>query len=272
MRLDRPIGIWLLAWPMLWALWIAGEGHPDGFLVVLFMLGALIMRSAGCVINDFADRHFDGQVQRTRHRPLATGEMHPSEALALFAGLLLLALLLVLQLNALTIGLAFVAVLLASLYPFVKRWSYMPQLVLGIAFAWAIPMVFAAVQHQLPADAFVLFAASVLWTIAYDTMYAMVDRDDDLKVGIKSTAILFGECDKTIILLLQIAMFGLLCYLGERHQWGGLYYLGLMLAAGFALWQQYLIRHRQRDACFQAFLNNHYLGASVFLGLFLEYA
>ncbi len=272
MRLDRPIGTWLLVWPMLWALWIAGEGHPDGFLVVLFLLGALIMRSAGCVINDFADRELDPLVRRTRGRPLASGEIQPFEALALFLGLLSLAGFLVWQLNRLTIALAVVAVLLASLYPFVKRWSHLPQLVLGIAFAWSIPMAFAAVRDSLPLDAWMIFLASVAWTVAYDTMYAMVDREDDIVAGIKSTAILFGKCDTTIILALQLLMFGLLCLLGQRHGWGGFYYLGLACALGFATWQQYLIRERDRDACFRAFLNNHYLGAAIFLGLFFEYA
>jgi len=272
MRVDKPIGTYLVCWPMLWALWVAGSGHPDGFIVLVFLLGAFIMRSAGCVINDYADRHIDAHIERTKNRPLATGEISSIEALLLFALLIGIALLLVLLLNALTLQLAVAAVLLAVFYPFVKRWSHLPQCVLGIAFAWSIPMAFAAIGNSVPYQAWLIFLATVLWVVAYDTMYAMVDRNDDCHVGVKSTAILFGNHDKTIILLLQLTMFSLLYGLGVDQGWGVFYHLGLTTAAGFAGYQQYLIRHRERDACFHAFLNNHYLGAAIFLGLFIDYA
>ncbi|MDQ6975857.1 MAG: 4-hydroxybenzoate octaprenyltransferase [Mariprofundaceae bacterium] len=272
MRVDKPIGTYLVCWPMLWALWIAGSGHPDGFIVFVFLLGAWVMRSAGCVINDYADRHLDARVQRTKNRPLATGEIRSIEALFLFFALISLALMLVLLLNPFTLQLAVAAVLLAAFYPFVKRWSHLPQFVLGIAFAWSIPMAFAAVQNTVPYQAWVLFFATVLWVVVYDTMYAMVDRNDDCNIGVKSTAILFGEHDKTIILALQVLMFSLLYCLGVDQAWGVFYDLGLAIALGLAAYQQYLIRNRERDACFRAFLNNHYLGAAVFFGLFFDYA
>lgn len=272
MRLDKPIGTYLVCWPMLWALWIAGNGHPDAFIVVVFLLGAFIMRSAGCVINDYADRHVDGAVKRTSQRPLVTGDISPRQALNLFAVLIALAFGLVLMLNALTIQLAVAAAMLATLYPFIKRWSNLPQFVLGLAFAWSIPMAFAAVNNHVPIEAFILFIATVCWVVAYDTMYAMVDRDDDLKIGIKSTAILFGDYDQTIILLLHGIMFALLCNLGLRLGAGFFYYLGLAGALALVTYQHYIIRNRERDACFTAFLNNHQLGAIIFAGLFLDYA
>jgi len=272
MRIDKPIGTYLVCWPMLWALWIAGNGHPDAFIVAVFLLGALTMRSAGCVINDYADRHVDGAVKRTCNRPLVTGEITPRQALTLFAVLITIALILILMLNTLTVVLALAAAMLATLYPFIKRWSHLPQFVLGIAFAWSIPMAFAAVSNTVPVEAFLLFSATVCWVVAYDTMYAIVDRDDDLRVGIKSTAILFGDHDQTIILLLHGIMFALLYWLGLRIGAGFFYYLGLAAALGLVTYQHYIIRNRERDACFQAFLNNHQLGAIIFAGLFLDYA
>ncbi|OIO67166.1 MAG: 4-hydroxybenzoate octaprenyltransferase [Zetaproteobacteria bacterium CG_4_9_14_3_um_filter_49_83] len=272
MRVEKPIGTYLVSWPMLWALWIAGAGHPDAFIVAIFLAGAFLMRSAGCVINDYADRDIDGAVERTSGRPLATGEATTTEALVLFVLLILAAFLLVLLLNALTIQLSFAAVLLAALYPFMKRITHLPQLFLGMAFAWSIPMAFAAVTNQLPLAAWLLFIATVCWVIAYDTMYAMVDRDDDLEIGVKSTAILFGRYDRHIIVALQVSMLLLLLALGFMLNAGIFYYLGLLVALGFSLYQQRLIYHRQKQACFQAFLNNHYLGAVIFLGLFLDYA
>ena len=272
MRVDRPIGTYLVAWPMLWALWIAGDGHPDAFIVVLFLMGAFLMRSAGCVINDFADRNIDGAVERTRERPLAAGEVSAREALFLFAGLGLVAFLLVLLMNRLTIELAFTAMALAVVYPFMKRFTNLPQLFLGAAFAWSIPMAFAAVSNQVPTMAWLLFAATILWVIAYDTMYAMVDREDDLKIGVKSTAILFGRHDRLIIGLLQTGMLALLLVAGLQLDLGAFYYAGLLAATGLSAYQQTLIRERKRQACFQAFLNNHYLGMLIFLGLFLDYA
>ncbi len=272
MRVDRPIGTYLVVWPMLWGLWIAGNGHPDASIVVLFLMGAFLMRSAGCVINDFADRKIDGRVERTRTRPLAAGEVRAREALLLFSGLGLSAFLLVLLMNRLTIELAFAALGLAVLYPFMKRFTNLPQVFLGVAFAWSIPMAFAAVSNHVPAIAWLLFAATVLWVVAYDTMYAMVDREDDLKIGVKSTAILFGKHDRLIIGLLQLAMAGLLIALGVMLELGVFYALGLLLAGGLGVYQQILIRQRERQACFQAFLNNHYLGMLIFLGLFFDYA
>ncbi len=272
MRVDRPIGTYLVAWPMLWALWIAGGGHPDAFVVALFLMGAFLMRSAGCVINDFADRNIDGAVERTRERPLAAGEVSAREALLLFAGLGLVAFLLVLLMNRLTIELAFAAMALAVVYPFMKRFTSLPQLFLGAAFAWSIPMAFAALSNQVPAMAWLLFAATILWVIAYDTMYAMVDREDDLKIGVKSTAILFGRHDRLIIGLLQTGMLALLLVAGVQLDLGAFYYTGLLAATGLSAYQQTLIRERKRQACFQAFLNNHYLGMLIFLGLFLDYA
>jgi len=240
--------------------------------VAVFLMGAFLMRSAGCVINDFADRKIDGHVERTRERPMAKGEIRSREALALFAVLALIAFLLVLTMNRLTIELAFAALALAVVYPFMKRFTHLPQVFLGAAFAWSIPMAFAAVGETVPAIAWILFAATILWVVAYDTMYAMVDREDDLKLGVKSTAILFGRHDRLIIGLLQLAMFALLAVAGFKLSLGVPYYGGLLAAAGLAVYQQQLIRDRERQACFQAFLNNHYLGALIFFGLFFDYA
>lgn len=270
-RADRPIGIYLLLWPAMWALWIAGEGNPAWTVVLIFILGTALMRSAGCAINDFADRDIDGQIERTRMRPLATGVVSPKEAVLVFAVLSLLAFSLVLFLNTMTILYSLVAVGLAALYPFTKRYTQMPQLFLGLAFGWAIPMAFAALQNQVPLVAWVLFTATVIWALIYDTMYAMVDREDDLKVGVKSTAILFGRFDRLIIGLLQLLMLALLYWVGDLSGRGGLYQAGLFLGAMAFLFHQYLIRDRDPQRCFRAFLNNNLFGLIVFLGLFFDY-
>lgn len=270
-RADRPIGIYLLLWPALWALWIAGDGHPDAWVVLIFVLGTALMRSAGCAINDYADRHFDGQVARTCERPLASGVISAREAVAVFALLSLVSFGLVLTLNALTIANSFVALALAAVYPFTKRYTHMPQVVLGAAFGWAVPMAFTALQDGIPLVAWVLFAATVVWALIYDTMYAMVDREDDLKAGIKSTAILFGRFDRLIIGLLQLLMLALLWWVGELAGRGIYYQGGLAVSAVFFGYQQWLIRHRQPSACFAAFLNNHKLGLWLFVALALDY-
>ncbi len=271
MRLDRPIGIFLLMWPMLWALWIAGEGSPDLRVLLVFAAGVVLMRSAGCVINDYADRKFDPHVERTRERPVAAGLVSPGEALLLFAVLCLAAFGLVLLMNRLTILLSFAGVALAALYPFMKRFTHLPQVFLGAAFGWAVPMAFAAQTGAVPKVAWLLFVATVLWATAYDTMYGMVDREDDLKIGVKSTAILFGEADRAIIAAIQVLLMLALLMVGQVASLGGYYYFGLLLAAGLALYQQYLIREREPGACFQAFLNNNWFGAAVFTGIVLDY-
>ena len=271
MRLDKPIGIYLLLWPTLWALWIAGEGKPDLLVLGVFVLGVVLMRSAGCVINDYADRNIDPHVARTCKRPVASGEVTPREALILFGVLCMLAFALVLLMNPLTVYLSFVAVALAALYPFMKRYTNLPQVVLGAAFGWAVPMAFAAQTGEVPRVAWLLFVATVLWTTAYDTMYGMVDREDDLKIGVKSTAILFGESDRVVIAVLQLLALGALVLAGQAASLDGYYYFGLALAAGLVLYQQYLIREREPAACFKAFLNNHWFGAAVFSGIVLAY-
>lgn len=270
-RADRPIGIYLLLWPALWALWVAAEGIPPWWTLMVFVLGTALMRSAGCAINDYADRDFDGRVSRTAQRPLATGLVSPREAVAVFVILSLLAFALVLTLNARTIAYSFVAVALAASYPFTKRYTHMPQLVLGMAFGWAVPMAFTALQNQTPPVAWVLFAATVIWALIYDTMYAMVDRDDDLKVGIKSTAILFGRFDRLVIGLLQVSMLALLWQVGEMAGRGVVYQVALAGGAGLFVYHQWLIRGREAGACFRAFLHNHYFGMLLFLGLFGDY-
>lgn len=271
-RLHKPIGIFLLMWPALWALWLAGEGHPPWWIVLVFVLGVVLMRSAGCAINDYADRNLDGHVQRTRERPLATGEISPAEAIAVFLLLSLAAFGLVLTLNWQTVYLSVVAVILTALYPFMKRITHFPQLVLGAAFGWAVPMAFSAIGGEVPALAWWLFAATLVWALIYDTQYAMVDRDDDLKIGIKSTAVLFGRHDRLVIGVLQVLMLGLLWWVGHQSGRGAWFAGGLILAALMAGYQQYLIRGRERAPCFEAFLNNNYFGMAVFLGLVLDYA
>jgi len=270
-RLDRPIGTLLLLWPTLWALWIAAEGWPRGSVLVVFVLGVILMRAAGCAINDFADRNIDGHVQRTRQRPMATGKVSSREALLVFASLAICAFILVLFMNRLTIYMSLVGVLLAASYPFMKRYHYMPQVHLGAAFGWAVPMAYTAQANEITAMTWLIFMATVLWTTAYDTMYAMADREDDLKIGVKSTAILFGDADKLIIGLIQALLMLNLVLIGNRAELGLYYYLGLITAGGFAIYQQYLIKDRDRIKCFQAFLNNNWFGMSVFAGIFIDY-
>ena len=270
-RLNRPIGILLLLWPTLWALWIASAGSPDGLVLVVFVLGVVLMRSAGCVINDYADRDFDPHVARTRQRPIATGQVRPKEALIVFIVLCLLAFGLVLLMNPLTIYLSFGGAVLAAIYPFMKRYTHLPQVVLGMAFAWSIPMAFAAQTGEVPRLSWLIYVITVIWSVIYDTMYAMVDREDDLKIGVKSTAILFGEADRLILFGLQGMMMIGLILLGQQAAMVFPYYIFVAIAAGFALYQQYLIRHRQPGACFKAFLNNNWLGAAIFVGIVLNY-
>ncbi|ENM5903049.1 4-hydroxybenzoate octaprenyltransferase [Vibrio mimicus] len=267
MRMDRPIGSLLLLWPTLWALLLAAQGLPDVRVLVVFVLGVFLMRSAGCVINDFADRHVDGHVKRTSQRPLPAGLVSAKEALLLFVVLAVTAFLLVLTMNTLTIQLSFVGILLAFIYPFMKRFTHLPQLVLGLAFSWSIPMAWSAQADALPPQVWVLFLINALWTVAYDTQYAMVDRDDDVKIGIKSTAILFGRWDKRIIGLLQLATLGLLVALGQGLELSASYYWSLLIAAGLFAYQQHLIRYRERMPCFQAFLNNNYVGMAITAGI-----
>lgn len=271
MRLHRPIGILLLLWPTLWALWIAGNGYPDLLVITVFVLGVILMRSAGCVINDYADRHFDPHVRRTCTRPLATGCVSTYEALTLFVILCLLAFGLVLLMNSLTIILSLVAVLLAITYPFMKRYTHLPQAYLGVAFGWSIPMAFAAQTGSVPTLAWWLFITNVLWTVAYDTMYAMTDREDDLVIGIKSSAILFGKADKAMIAGLHLTVLLLLLWIGQQQNLGSLYHLGLFMAACLAIYQQWLIKERHPKRCFQAFLNNHWFGMVIFVGIAAHY-
>jgi 4-hydroxybenzoate polyprenyltransferase len=271
MRLNRPIGILLLLWPTLWALWVAGEGRPDPLVLAVFVLGVVLMRSAGCVINDYADRDFDPHVARTRNRPIAAGRVSPREALLLFAALCLLAFGLVLLMNRLTILLSFVGVALAAVYPFMKRYMQLPQVVLGMAFGWSVPMAFAAQTGAVPEVAWLIFTANILWSTAYDTMYAMVDRDDDIAVGVKSTAILFGSADRLIIGVVQGLLLIALLLLGDRLSLSGYYYAGIAVAAGLAAYQQWLIRERLPAQCFRAFLNNNWFGMAVFGGLAAHY-
>ncbi|TNH72275.1 4-hydroxybenzoate polyprenyltransferase [Aeromonas hydrophila] len=270
-RIDKPIGTLLLLWPTLWALWLAADGLPDLWTLLVFVVGVFLMRSAGCVINDYADRNFDGHVKRTAGRPLPMGKVKPREVLALFAVLALISFALVLTMNPLTIGLSFAALLLAVCYPFMKRYIPIPQLVLGMAFSWSIPMAYAAQANALPAVAWLVFLANLLWTIAYDTQYAMVDRDDDLKLGLKSSAILFGRHDKWIIGALQLLTLLILLLVGQLSELGSSYYWSLLAAAALFVYQQRLIRERQREACFQAFLNNNYVGALIFAGVVINY-
>ncbi len=271
-RFDRPVGTYLLLWPTLWALWIAAQGLPDINLLIIFVLGTFLMRSAGCVINDVADRNIDTHVKRTANRPLATGRISRKQALSFFAILCAIALILVLLTNRLTIMLSFAALALTTCYPFMKRYTHMPQLVLGMAFSMGIPMAFAAQSDQLPSILWLLYIGAVLWTITYDTFYAMVDRNDDLKIGVKSTAILFGDDDKVITGLLQFFVLFIFCLAGAQFKLGGYYYFALTVTAGFFIYQQHLIKHRDRDACFKAFLNNNWVGMVIFIGIALDYA
>jgi len=271
MRLDKPIGIFLLLWPTLWALMIAGEGHPDQKVLLIFVLGVVLMRSAGCVINDYADRDIDRHVSRTQNRPLTSGRVTTREAKFLFLGLCLLAFVLVLQLNKLTILLSIAGVLLAAIYPFMKRITHLPQVFLGAAFGWSVPMAFAAQTGAVPQIAWLMFLATLLWATAYDTLYAMVDREDDLALGIKSTAILFGDSDRKIVGLIQVMVLLCLLMIGRQAEMGSIYYIGVLLAGALVVYQQYLIRFRTREGCFQAFLNNNWFGMVIFLGILFDY-
>ncbi len=271
MRLHKPIGILLLLWPTLWALWIAGNGAPAGRVLLVFVVGVVLMRSAGCVINDYLDRDFDPHVARTRHRPLAAGNLSGREALWLFVSLCLTAFGLVLLMNRLTILMSLVGVLLAVSYPLMKRITHLPQLYLGVAFGWAVPMAFAAQTGGVPKVAWLLFIATVLWATVYDTMYAMVDREYDVAIGVKSAAILFGRSDRLVLGILQAILLASLLFAGQVAGLKSYYYLGLLLAAGTSVYQQYLIRGRDPRLCFQAFLNNNWFGAAVFAGILLEY-
>lgn len=270
-RMDRPIGSLLLLWPTIWALVIAAQGVPSWDVLVVFVIGVFLMRSAGCVINDFADRKVDGHVKRTKQRPLPSGRVTSKEAIGLFLLLAVSSFLLVLTMNPLTIQLSFAGVVLAFIYPFMKRYTHLPQLFLGLAFSWAIPMAWAAQTGELPVMVWFVFVINALWTIAYDTQYAMVDRDDDLKIGIKSTAILFGRNDKLIIGILQLITLVMLVGLGQFYQLGQSYYWTILIAAALFAYQQHLIRHRERDSCFRAFLNNNYVGMVIAIGLLVAF-
>jgi 4-hydroxybenzoate polyprenyltransferase len=271
MRLDKPIGIWLLLWPTLWALWLAGEGHPDAGVFTVFVLGVVVMRSAGCVLNDYADRHIDPYVERTRLRPIASGAVAPIEALTLFVALALIAVGLATLLNRPAQMLAVVAAALTIAYPFIKRFISIPQFVLGAAFGWAVPMAFAAQTGVASQLGWLLFGAALIWATIYDTFYAMVDREDDLKVGVKSTAILFGETDLFVIGGLQALMLVALLFVGGMAKLGFWYYTSVGLAGLLMVYHQWLARERLRDGCFKAFLNNHYIGMIVFIGIVLHY-
>lgn len=270
MRLEKPIGTYLLLWPTWWALWLAAEGVPPLPLLLVFTAGVVLMRAAGCVINDYADRHWDGAVERTKTRPLASGVVSATEALQLFALLVLLSATLLLWLNWQTVLLSVVALLLAAVYPFMKRYTHLPQVVLGAAFSWGMPMAFMAIQFTLPLLLWLLYLANLLWTVAYDTYYALVDRPDDVKVGIKSTAILFGDYALPIIVLLQLITLALLGAVGMLAGLHAVYYLGLLAAAGCFVYQ-YRLARASRQGCFSAFLHNHYVGMLVFAGIALSY-
>lgn len=271
-RFDKPIGTTLLLWPTLWALWIANEGIPPLSLLLVFMLGTFLMRSAGCAMNDLADRHVDGAVERTRNRPLVTGAVSPGEALVLAGVLAMLGfMLVVLFTNTLTIALSFGGVALAACYPYMKRHTHLPQLVLGAAFSWGIPMAFSASLNELPPALWLVYISNLLWTVAYDTEYAMVDREHDLRVGVKSTAILFGSLDRIMIGVLQALCLVGLALTGQRFELGLPYWISLVIAAVLFAWQHYLIRRREPAACFRAFLHNNWVGMVVFLGVFMNF-
>ncbi|HEY3785481.1 MAG TPA: 4-hydroxybenzoate octaprenyltransferase [Steroidobacteraceae bacterium] len=270
-RFNRPVGTWLLLWPALWALWIAGAGRPDQKVLVVFVLGVIVMRAAGCVINDFADRNIDPHVRRTRDRPLAARRVSPVEALVLFALLIAIALYLVSFLDALTVRLAFIGAALTVSYPFVKRVFPMPQLYLGISFGgWSVPMAFSAELGVLPRVSWVLYMAAVIWAAIYDTIYAMIDREDDLKIGVRSSAILFADLDKLLIFVMQLMMLFALTLIGRDLHFGRWYYTGLVLAGLLFLYQQWLIRNREPAGCLRAFTNNQYVGMVIFLGILLQ--
>lgn len=271
MRLDNPIGTWLLGWPALWALWLAGEGHPDGGIFIVFVLGIIVMRSAGCVLNDFADRKIDPHVERTRNRPIASGAVAPMEALTLFVALALIAIGLAAMLNRQAQLLAIVAAGLTIVYPFIKRYLSIPQFVLGMAFGWAVPMAFAAQTGQTKQLAWLVFGTALVWAVIYDTFYAMADREDDLKIGVKSTAILFGDADLFVIGGLQILMLIALIFIGDMAELGAWYYACVFISAVLMVYHQWLARDRQPANCFNAFLHNQYIGMMVFIGIVLHY-
>ena len=271
MRLDKPIGIYLLLWPTLWALFLAKRGIPDMDLLIIFTLGVILMRSAGCVINDFADRKIDKFVMRTKDRPLTSGEVSEKGALILFSFLILMSFGLVLMTNFLTVQLSIVAVFLATLYPFVKRWSNLPQFVLGSAFAMSVPMAFSATLDEVPFSAWLVFLATVIWTVIYDTIYAMVDREDDLKINVKSTAILFGKYDLIIIFLLHLLLIVILVMISQEFQLGNYFNMAIVITTLLMFYHQHLIKDRDRAKCFKAFLNNHYIGIVILLGIVLSF-
>ena len=270
MRLERPIGTFLLLWPTLWALWLAGNGNPDPDIVVIFILGTIVMRAAGCIINDYADRDFDRHVSRTNTRPLTSGTVSTASAMVLFGLLIFAALLLVFQLNLKSILLSIVALFLAILYPFTKRFTQLPQCFLGLAFSMGIPMAYAALTNTIPVEAWMIFIGNFCWIVAYDTIYAMADKDDDLVIGVKSTAILFGKADKVIVGLLHTTAFAIIGLTGYLKDSNGYFYFGIGCAACFAIYQQYLIKDRISQKCFQAFLNNNWVGAMIYCGIVLS--
>ena len=271
-RLDKPIGILLLLWPTLWALWLARRGVPNGFVLWIFVLGTVLMRSAGCAVNDWADRGYDAQVERTRGRPLATGAIRPWEALAVAAALAAAAFALVLQLNQLTVYLSFAGLAIAVVYPFTKRWFAMPQAWLGIAFSFGIPMAYAAIRAQVPPVAWWLLGANFFWVLAYDTEYAMVDRDDDRRIGIRTSALLFGPWDVAAVMACYAAFLGILAGIGVWQRFGPFYYAGIAISAAIAVYHYFLIRGRTREGCFKAFLHNNWIGAAIFAGVVLDHA
>ena len=270
-RLDKPVGILLLLWPVLWALWIAAEGAPDLNVLIIFIFGVIVMRSAGCVLNDLADRNLDLHVSRTRDRPITSGKVKPLEALGLISVLLIIAVYLVLNLNDLTFKLSFVAIFLAIIYPFMKRVTYLPQVFLGLAFAWAVPMAFAAQTNSVPEIAWLIFITAVLWAVVYDTMYAMADKEDDIKIGVKSTAILFDDADRIIIGSIQLMILFSQILTGSKLELGKYYFAGIACASLLSVYQQYLIKDRIPENCFRAFLNNQWYGMIIFAGVFLNY-
>ncbi|MFC1665092.1 4-hydroxybenzoate octaprenyltransferase [Pseudomonadota bacterium] len=271
MRIDRPIGTLLLLWPTLWALWVAGQGHPGPDIICIFLAGVFVMRAAGCVVNDYADRNLDPFVERTRQRPLATGQVSSKEALILFVVLCLSALALVLMLNRLTIFLSLVGIILAITYPFFKRFTHLPQLYLGLAFSWGIPMAFAAQSNAVPAVAWWLLLANFLWVVAYDTLYAMVDREDDLRVGIKSIAILAGDFDRWLVAVGHLGMLLTLVVVGLQLELNVYFFTALVLALGMVFYQLVISWERDRQRCFEAFLSNAWMGTVIFLGILLAY-
>ncbi|MFQ5660659.1 MAG: 4-hydroxybenzoate octaprenyltransferase [Gammaproteobacteria bacterium] len=270
-RFDKPIGSLLLLWPTLWALWIAAEGIPPAHLLAVFIPGVFLTRSAGCIINDYADRDFDLHVERTRERPLATGKVSTAEAFNILTVFLVIAFLLVLTTNRLTVLLSIAAIPLAGVYPYMKRYTYIPQFFQGLAFSWGIPMAFAAQTGTVPRIAWLLLIANILWAMTYDTIYAMVDREHDIKIGVKSTAILFDDADRVFIGIIQAMALSVLIIIGKQLEFGWHYFASLIFVTGLIIYQQYLIRDRRPEQCFRAFLNNNWLGAIVFTGIALHY-